>query len=253
MITALSFLGAGFVYASGILPRQGTDSPCSTAVPACVSWEIAFTSCQDLACECSAAVSLGTQCGDACYITANPSAYSFLSTLASACIASHTSGAPASITPITTDLGTLSGANDCNTGNAACTAFSSSVANCAITDESCQCPIILQYGPACSSCYASYEPEIASAYAGIISACGGNAGGSVATATTGHATTTGGNTQQATAAAGGTNAKSTGTGSPSTTKSASGASRYDGFFGLSAVTGISVVVFMGSAVTLFFG
>lgn len=164
-------------------PRQGTDSPCSTAVPACVSWEIAFTSCQDLACECSAAVSLGTKCGDACYITANPSAYSFLSTLASACIASETGGVPSVITPAPTASGTLVGAADCNTGNPACTAFSDSEASCAVTDEACQCPIILEYGPACSICYASYEPDIASAYSGLISACGGTGGGSVATPT----------------------------------------------------------------------
>jgi len=249
---ALSLLSAGFVYAANVLPRQGTDSPCSTAVPACVSWEIAFTSCQDLACECSAAVSLGTQCGDACYITANPSAYSFLSTLASACIASETGGVPSVITPAPASVN-LVGADECNTGNPACTAFSASVASCALTDEACQCPIILEYGPACSICYASYEPDIASAYSGLISACGGinTGGGSVATPT-GNAATTGGNTQQATAATGGANAKST-TGSPNTTKSTSGASRYDGLFGVSAVLGISVVVFIGSVVTLFFG
>ena len=248
---ALSFLSTGFVYAANVLPRQGTDSPCSTAVPACVSWEAAFTSCQDLACECSAAVSLGTQCGDACYITANPSAYSFLSTLASACIASKTGGVPSVITPAPTATGNPAGAANCNTGNSACTAFSASVASCAETDEACQCPIVLEYGPACSICYASYEPNIASAYSALISACGGTGGRSAATPT-GNAATTGGNTQQATAATGGTNAKTT-TGSPDTTKSTSGASRYDGLFGFSAVLGISVIVFMGSVVTLFFG
>jgi hypothetical protein len=246
----LSFLGAGFVHAAGVLPRQGTDAPCSTAVPACVSWERAFTSCQDLACECSAAVSAGTQCGDACYITANPSAYSFLSTLASACIASETTGVPSVITPAPTATDNIVGGNECNTGNPACTAFSSSVANCAVTDEACQCPIILEYGPACSMCYASYEPEIASAYSAIISACGGTGGGRVATPT-GGAATTGGNTQT-TAATGSLNAKST-TGSPNTTKSTSGASRYDGLFGFSEALGISVFLFMGSLMILFFG
>jgi len=135
---------------------------------------------------------------------------------------------------------------------------SASVALCALTDAVCQCSVITEYGPACSACYATTAPEDASAYAALLSGCGGGGGsGSGVTTTTGNAATTsnaattGANAQPTTATAA-TNAKATSTGSPNTSKSTSGAS-HEGFSGVSAVFWISIIVFMGSVVTLFVG
>jgi len=136
--------------------------------------------------------------------------------------------------------------------NSACNVFSASVALCPLTDAACQCSVITEYGPACSACYATAAPEDASAYAALLSGCGGGGGsGSGVTTTTGNAATTGGNAQPTTVTAA-TNAKASSTGSPNTSKSTSGAA-HERFFGISAVFWISVIVFMGSVVTLFVG
>jgi hypothetical protein len=194
-------------------------------------------------------------------------------TVASACfscISSVNSGNPAAVTSVAGVYSSLCGGGSqsgeasaptptptatgnpgsCDT-NPACQSFSSSVASCSLADETCQCSIVLEYGSACSVCYATVDPNAAAAYSALLSGCGGGTVAGSGVTATANAGTTGGNVQATT----GTAAKvaSTGSPSPNTSKSTSGASQYDGFLGFSPVFMISFLLFMGSVVTLLFG
>ena len=246
----LSFLSVGFAYASDLFPRQGLV-PCGTSLSACVEYANAEGTCAELECVCSAAIGPGAQCATECYITANTVAFSVVSTVSSNCIASgYGAGASPTPTPEPTPAPTSTNSVGC-AYNSACVEFSAGVAPC--KDQACQCPIVLSYGSACSACYSTVYPEVASNISHALSDCsaaGYSTGGSGVT-TTANSATTGGNTQ-ATAASGTATTNAESTGSPNTTKaSTSVASHYDGSWGLSAMFAIFVMVFMGSVVTLF--
>jgi hypothetical protein len=246
---SLSLL-AGFTRAS-LFPRQG-EVACATA-SACVTFEEAADACSDNACFCPTAIAVGPACAN-CFGPYNASFSSEILSIVSECsqvgASTSTSSAAAAVTATT---------DPCLASNAACQTLYAAAETCA--DDACVCPTVWVYAPACAACYKTYNATVSSDLVQALSTCAeegytsvGAGGATLTSQSSGQtiALTTQTTGAQTTSTGGGAvvtvkvTASGTASGVSTATGKSSGSSRE--IVGL----GILIMVFLGSAVTLFY-